>query len=461
MNNKIQTTSVRPESTRRDFLKRSALTAGVVAAGGLLRPAAFGQAPSANVAGAGNKLTLGFIGVGAQGLNAHIRGVLENMGANNVAIAAVCDVSRHRIDEAKKVIAAGGGGTAVEGFEDYRKLLERKDIDAIFCCTVDHWHCKITCDSLNAGKAVYVEKPMTRYLDEAWQVYDTVKKTGKVFQVGSQGTSDGKWHQAAKWVKDGMIGPVVMLQGSYMRNSPKGEWNYPIYPWATPQDINWGMWVGDQIKSRREFSADDFFRWRKYFPFCSGLLGDLLPHKLHPYLLASASTEFPERVACIGSNRFKSDKGTAGTPQRDSPEIVQVIAEFPSGMTLSMTSSSVNETGLQEMIRGTMGDLYMGGNRVELKPQKPFADEVDPETSPTFPPESIPLHQKNFFDAIRGLAPANAGIDLAMRVQTIISLAEQSNRMNCMCGFDPKTRQITIADGKVVPALTYGTLQQS
>lgn len=461
MHNNIQNISARPESTRREFLKRSALTAGIVAAGGLLRPQAFGQAPSAGALGANSKITLGFVGVGAQGLNAHIRGVLENMGANNVAIAAVCDVSKHRVEEAKKTITDGKGGTP-EGFEDYRKLLERKDIDAIICATVDHWHCKVSCDALNAGKSVYVEKPMTRYLDEAWQIYDVVKKTGKVLQVGSQGTSDAKWHQAAKWVKAGMIGPVVMLQGSYMRNSPKGEWNYPIYEWAKSDDINWKMWLGDQIKSRKDFSPDDYFRWRKYYPYCSGLLGDLLPHKLHPYLLASATTEFPSRVACIGSNRFASDKGTAGTPPRDSAEIVQVVAEFPNGMTLNMTSSSVNETGLQEMIRGTKGDLYMGGNRVELKPQKPYADEIDPETSASFPPESIPDHHKNFFDAIRDVVPQpNANIDLALRVQTIISLAEQSNRLNCMCSFDPKTRKITIADGKEAPALSYGTLPQS
>lgn len=463
MNHQKQIIPARSESTRREFLKRTAITAGAVAATGFLRTPVYGQAtaPSANVAGANSKITLGFVGVGGQGLNAHIRGVLENMAANNVTIAAVCDVSKTRIAEAKKTIAAGGIAT-VEGFEDYKQLLARKDIDAIFCSTVDHWHCRVSVDALNAGKSVYVEKPMTRYLDEAWQVYDAVKKTGKVLQVGSQGTSDSKWHKAAAWIKEGKIGPVVMMQGSYMRNSPKGEWNYPIFDWAKPDDINWAIWHGEQIKSRKEFSADDYFRWRKYYPYCAGLLGDLLPHKLHPYLLASASTEFPMRVACIGSGKFESDKGTAGTPARDSAEITHVIAEFPNGMTMNMTSSSVNETGTQEMIRGTKADLYMGGNKVELKPQKPYADEIDPEVSDPFPPESIPNHHKNFFDAIRGVVPQpNANIDLAIRVQTIISLAEQSNRLSMMCSFDPKTRKITAADGKEVTPITYGALPQS
>jgi len=87
---------------------------------------------------------------------------------------------------------------------------------------------------MQAGKHIYVEKPMSRYLDEAFQVHDTVKATGKIFQVGSQGCSDMKWHKAAEWIKAGKIGAVVMAQGSYMRNTPKGEWNYNIQAWCSP-----------------------------------------------------------------------------------------------------------------------------------------------------------------------------------------------------------------------------------
>ncbi len=461
MNKQTNTSNLQSE-TRRDFIKKSATVAAAVAATGFLRTPVYGQAtaPSANVVGANSKITLAFVGCGAQGMNAHIRGILQDMKANNVVPAAVCDLSKTRRADAKKAI--GEAGVTVDEYEEYQKVLDRKDIDAVLCATVDHWHKRVTCDSLTAGKHVYVEKPMTRYLDEAFEVYDTVKKTGKVLQVGSQGTSDNKWHKAAEWIKAGKIGPVVMLQGSYMRNSPKGEWNYPIFPWASAQDINWNLWHGDQIKTHKEFSTDDYFRWRKYYAFCSGLLGDLLPHKLHPYLLASAATEFPSRVCCIGSQKFASDKGTAGTPPRDSAEIVQVTADFPNGMTLNMTSSSVNETGLQEMIRGTKADLYMGGNKVELKPEKPYSEEIDPETSAPFPPESIPLHQKNWFDAIRGVVPQpNANIDLAIRVQTIISLAEMSNRLSVMCLFDEKTRKVTDGTGKEIPLLTYGSLPQS
>jgi hypothetical protein len=275
-------------ATRRDFLKRTATAAAAVAATGLIMTPVYGQstAPSANVAGANSKLTLGFIGLGNQGLNSHLKPVVASAGDYNIAVAAVCDVSKHRVEEA----AAAAEGA--KGYGDYRQLLERKDIDVIFCATVDHWHAKVSLDALNAGKHVYVEKPMTRYLGEAFEVYDTVKKTGKILQVGSQGCSDLKWHKAAEWIKAGKIGKIVMLQGSYMRNTPKGEWNYTKQPWASKEDINWALWTGNQIKAKKDFSPEDYFRWRKYYRYCAGLLGDLFRTSCIPTCSPPATRSF-------------------------------------------------------------------------------------------------------------------------------------------------------------------------
>jgi predicted dehydrogenase len=445
--------------SRRDFIMKAATAAAAVASANLFKTSVYGQsqAPAAGrVIGANDRIVVGFVGVGGQGLNAHVNFAKKLLAENNLALAAVCDVSKTRVAQAKEVI---GGDCA--GFDDYRKLLERKDIDAIFCSTVDHWHTRVTVDALNAGKHVYVEKPMTRYLGEAFEIYDAVKKTGKIVQVGSQGCSDMKWHKAAEWIRAGKIGPVVMSQGSYMRNNPKGEWNYTIQSWCTAEDVNWEAWLGTQIKKRGPFSADQYFRWRKYYPYCAGLLGDLFPHKLHPYMLATGNPEFPTRVAAIGTRKVHTDKGTPGTPERDVPEIIQLIAEFPSGMVMHITSSSVNEMGTQEMIRGHKANLVMAGNRVELRPERPFTDEMDPETSESFAPEDIGEHHKNWFSCIRGNKQPNANVELAVRVQTVVSLAEMSERLNTMCVFDEKARKITTAEGKEVKALTYGSLELS
>ena len=450
-------------TTRRKFIQHTATAAAAVATVNMFKTPVYGQntAPSTGrVIGANDRIVVGFIGVGGQG-TAHVNSMKNDAGANNVVLAAVSDVSKRRIEDAQKTI-----GGEVKGYEDYRKLLERNDIDAICCATVDHWHTRVSVDAMNTGKHVYVEKPMTRYLGEAFEIYDTVKKTGKILQVGSQGCSDLKWHKAASLIKQGRIGPVVMSQGSYMRNAPKGEWNYAIKDWATANDINWNLWLGSQIKTRQSFDPDHYFRWRKYYPYCAGLLGDLFPHKLHPYMLATGNPQFPIRVASVGSRKVETDKNTPGTYMRDVEEIIQLIAEFPDGMVMHITSSTVNETGTQEMIRGHKATLTMQGNKVVLTPERSFAEEVeaaefkDMDGKP-FIGEPIGIHEKNWFDSIRANKQGNAGIDLAVKVQTVISLAEMSDRTSTMCLFDEKTRKVTDGSGRDLTIPTYGTFERS
>src|SRR5688572_15200158 len=240
--------------TRRHFIKHAATAAAAVAATPVFKTPVYGQAQAPSpgrVLGANDRIVVAFIGVGGQGM-AHVRSIKSNASDNNVALAAVCDVSKTRIADAKKAI-----GGECEGFTDHRKLLERKDIDAVCISTVDHWHTVCSLDALNAGKHVYVEKPMTRYLGEGFQIYDAVKRTGKILQVGSQGCSDAKWHKSAEWIRAGRIGPLVMAQGSYMRNAPEGEWNYPIQKWCTAEDTDWNHWLGP-VKKKVPFSADHY-----------------------------------------------------------------------------------------------------------------------------------------------------------------------------------------------------------
>jgi hypothetical protein len=117
--------------------------------------------------------------------------------------------------------------------------------------------------------------------------------------------------------------------------------------------------------------------------------------------------------------------------------------------------------GTREAIRGHKANLIMAGNKVELRPERPFTDEIDPETSQAFPAETIEAHHKDFFDSIRANRQPNCGIDLALRVETIVSLAEMSQRLNVLCCFDEATRKITTAEGRELQVITYGTLEQS
>lgn len=445
---------------RRDFIKKAATAAAAVAATPLLRTPVYGQnqAPSANVAGANNRIAVAVVGVGFGIGQNHLIGLHEKSNENNTVVAAASDVFNKRRTFAKDKANLKDADLYV----DYRKMLERKDIDAVLIATHDPMHTQITLDSLESGKHVYCEKPMTRYLDEAFKVYETVKKTGKVFQVGSQGCSAAGWHKCAELIKTGKVGTLVWGQGYYCRNSVGGEWNYPIESESTAENIDWERWQGP-VKQRVPFSAERFHRWRKYFPYCSGLLGDLVPHRLHPLMLASGNPEFPVRVACIGSHNVHSDKAVPDVPEREVPEHVELIAEFPSGYMITITCSTVNAKSPGFVIYSHKATMEIGssGERIQLIPEKDFAEEIDPETFTGLQPEDIRVHEKNWFDCIRTGKTPNANIDLAIRVQTVISLAEMSDRLKMTCLFDEKTRKITDHTGKEVAAITYGTLPQS
>jgi predicted dehydrogenase len=452
--------------TRRDFIKKAATVSAAVAATGILKTPVYGQstAPSTGkVLGANDRISVAVIGVGnGIGMN-HLEGIHKFASENNVVVGGACDLFNKR-----RGLAAQKAGIAEKDlYTDYRKLVERKDIDAVVVATHDVWHNKISCDAMEAGKHVYCEKPMTRYLGEAFQVHDTVKKTGRIFQVGSQGSSAGAWHKAAELIKAGKIGQLVWSQGYYCRNSGpssanKGEWNYPIEGETKPENLDWETWLGP-VKKRVPFNADHFHRWRKYYPYCGGLLGDLVPHRLHPLMLASGNPEFPARVVSIGTKNVHSDKYSPGTPERDVPEHVQLTAEFPSGYMLTITCSTVNAKSPGFVIYGHKATLNLAdqGNRFELLPEQPFTEEIDPEQFSGLQPEDIRVHEKNWFDCIRSNKQPNAGIDLAIRVQTVISLAEMSERLKMTCLFDEKTRKITDGNGKEVAAITYGTLELS
>ncbi len=442
---------------RREFLKKSATAAAAVAAGSLLRPA-YGQAPSANVTGANNRIALGIIGVGFGIGQNHLVGIHENSNQNNAVVAAASDVFNKR----RKFAQDKAGLKEADTHVDYRKLLERKDIDAILIATHDPIHAQASIEAMEAGKHVYCEKPMTRYLDEAFKVYDTVKRTGKIYQVGSQGCSAAGWHKCAELIKSGKLGTLVWSQGYYCRNSIPGEWNYLIENETLAENIDWARWMGP-VKKKVPFSAEDFHRWRKYFRYCAGLYGDLVPHRLHPLMLASGTPEFPSRVVAIGTHNVHSDLAVPGTPEREVAEHIQFLAEFPSGYMITITCSSVNakSPGFSIYTHKATLDIGSSGERVSLVPEKDFAEEIDPETFTGLQPEDLRVHEKNWFDSIRANKAPNANIDLAIRVQTVISLAEMSDRLKIACLFDEKTRKITDASGKEIAPITYGTMADS
>jgi predicted dehydrogenase len=334
-----------PALSRRRFLKTTALGLGAAA---LAAPA------TGRALGAAERLRFGVIGCGGDNCGRgteHLRNLQKrsekgDRGAtrDNVEVAGICDVFSLYRDRAR-AIAPGA-----EVHTDFHKLLERKDVDAVVIATPDHWHAPMAIAAMEAGKDVYLEKPMTLTVDEAREVYQTSRRTGRIVQVGPQATGKGKYWAAAEAIKKGLIGKVVLSTASYCRNSPDGEWNYPILPEANPETVDWKAWLGRAPE--RAWSPERFFRWRKYWDYSGGVATDLFYHRLAPLLIAIGQ-EFPTRVTASGGIYVQKDG-------RDVPDTYTTSIDYPSGHTIVISGSMANDVRIPEVIRGTQASIFLG-----------------------------------------------------------------------------------------------------
>jgi predicted dehydrogenase len=328
---------------RRDFVK-SAVGAGVAIKSLGRAPDVFG-----NVRGANDHINVAVIGVGGRGRD--LLGWVMRTGEqpNTPArVVAVSDVYAKRLRGAKEAAKCGG-------HMDYREVLERKDVDAVIIATPDHWHARMAIEAMDKGKDVYLEKPMTHTIEEAKKVHEKVKQTKRVLQVGSQTTSSDQWWKARKAIADGMIGKLIMSQGSYHRNSTQGEWNWPIDQAAGPNGkgddfIDWKMWLGSAPK--RDYNADRFFRFRKYWDYSGGIATDLFYHVMAPLNICWGEAQFPYRVMASGGIYVFKD-------EREVPDTFMLTADYPQGHSLVLSSSMANETHIPGLIRGHEGTIMM------------------------------------------------------------------------------------------------------
>lgn len=442
-------------SSRREFLRNAAAAAAAATATPALAKSRVFTIGSPRAIGANERIQIGHVGLGSQGYGAHVRLLKERASRNNTEQIAVCDLYRRRLRKAGTELSLSESAW----YDDYRRMLENDDLDAVVVATSDNWHAQIAIDSMEAGKHVYCEKPMCKTVDEAFAIYDTVKKTGRTFQIGSQGTSDPMHYTVRDVVKSGKLGKVVMGQASYNRGDNRiGEWNsYGDNPYKAPHDKAGPMATGDDYIDWKTFrkgqgpkawDADRFFRWRKYRAYGSGLVGDLMPHKLHPMFIAmniptTGLEGFPKRVSSGGVLAVQKVNPDTKKPDREVPDFTYMTADWDD-FSMIIMSSTINEQNMRPMIRGNKGTIIFAGDSGQIIPERNFSDEVEAETVPLRGNgEPIPVHHKNWLDCIRDGKTPNGNIDLAVRVQTMIALGELAERYSETFTFDPKTRRTT------------------
>jgi predicted dehydrogenase len=279
-----------------------------------------------------------------------------------VKLVAVCDLYTGRLDHAKELY-----GNDLFTTKNYLDILERKDIDAIIISTTDHWHDRISIDALNKGKHVYCEKPMVHKLEEGAAVIAAQKKTGKVFQVGSQRVSSIVTEKAKEIYESGAIGDLVLVETFTDRQGPGGAWQYSIPTDASPDTIDWERFIGNAPKV--PFDPIRFFRWRNYQDYGTGIAGDLFVH-LFSGLHTVISAKGPSRIYASGGLRYWKDG-------RDTPDVITSIHDYPAtdkhaAFNLQMRVNFVDGSGGGEQLRlvGTDGVIIVDGGGVKVKRSK-------------------------------------------------------------------------------------------
>ena len=365
------------KTSRRDFIKRAAastLAAGAAPTIMMSRESKATSGPSASPISANDTLQIATIGIGGRGFH-DTRTALKMDGVELVAAADCYEGRLTRTNEAF--------GDHVATTRDYREVLGRSDVDAVIIATPDHWHSQIAQEAMEAGKHVYLEKPMVQDLAEGHQVIDAQKKSGRVVQVGSQRVSSIMYEKAKELYEEGAIGTLNMVQARYNRNSALGAWQYSIPPDASPETIAWEQFLGEAPD--RPFDPKRFFRWRNYWDYGTGVAGDLFVHLysgIH-YVLGSKG---PTQVMASGGLRHWLDG-------RDVPDVQMGIYEYPETdshpdftLALQVNFADGGGGGQDFQFIGDEGMITIGYNRVVLS-KLPPRDEAPGYTIGTFAEE--------------------------------------------------------------------------
>ncbi len=312
--------------TRRDFGKSAAAAAATAAVANLAQTAASAD----RVAGANEKIRLGFIGLGNRGDQVLDAFLLQP----DCEVVAVCDLWQPYVDFAVSKI-----GTSPKQHKDYRQVLDRKDVDAVVISTPDHWHALQTIHACQAGKDVYVEKPLSLRVAEGRRMVDAARAAKRVTQVGLNRRSAAFVKEAAEVVQSGVLGKITTVRAFHIQN----EYPYGIGKPADgkpPEGLDWDAWLGPAPLVAYNKNRT-FYRFRWFFDYSGGQLTNFGVHYLDVIHWALGQ-QAPLAVTAMGGK-------VADMDNRQVPDTLEVLWTYPGGTLV--TFSQYNASGARRASR--------------------------------------------------------------------------------------------------------------
>jgi predicted dehydrogenase len=403
------------------------------------------------ILGANDRVRVGFVGLGNRGDQ-----VLDAFLVHKDAeVVALCDIYQPYVD-----FAAGKAGGTSSRFTDYRKLLEMKDLDAVAISTPDHWHALQMIHACEAGKDVYVEKPLSLVVSEGRAMVNAARRHNRVVQVGIHRRSAAFVKEAAELVRGGAIGKVSVARSFHIQNEwPNGIGNPP--DGQPPADLNWDAWLGPAPK--RAFNTNrTFYRFRWFYDYSGGQVTNFGVHYMDAIHWALGQ-DAPLAVTAMGGKFAVEDN-------RDIPDTLEVIWTYP-GNTL-VTFSQFNATAapaardrrVEIEFRGTKGTLYLFSDGYEIVPDDitpnefPARTPVDRRLERGYRTGAKPLiqpakstggnadtrhHARNFLDCVKSRAACNCDIETGHRSTSATLVANIALKTKSQLEWDRKAERFT------------------
>lgn len=381
-------------TNRRTFLKQAAM--GTAAAIVL---------PSAKVLGANNRVRVGMIGVGDRGTDL----LNQVRGQSGVELVAMADIYSRRRDAAKSKVPG------IETYAEYRRLLDRKDIDGVIVASPLHIHARHFLDTLAAGKDLYSEKTMTWSIPEADKCLAAAKSSGRVVQIGLQHQSSGALVDAKQLIADGSVGKVTQVESWMSRNTPhgKGQWVRPVPSDCTVANVDWAAFLNG--RPDRPFDGFKLINWRLFWEFSGGNCAENMVHQI-AWIMSALDLPLPS-AAYMSGGVFSEKDG------REVPDTIAVTLDYPKDIVVTWQSTFSNKHyELGDRILGSDGTLE---HHFE-EPIQYWPETVNRQGESMKGKSHNQDHMKNWIDCMRTRGEPNATVEIGYRSAVAVHMANLS-----------------------------------
>jgi predicted dehydrogenase len=409
--------------SRRDFLKTSA--AAGLAFPTIVPAAVFGaEAPS-------ERLTVGCIGVGRMGTG----DLREALGFKQVQVVAVCDLDARRVKIAQTTVESsyakrspGGTYKGCAAYGDFRELTARSDIDAVQIATPDHWHALPAIEAARSGKDIFLQKPLTLTIHEGRVLSDTVRRYGRIFQVGSQQRSDKEFRTACELVRNGRIGKLQRILVGF--GTDPGCEPKPAMP--VPEGLNYEMWLGpapwapyteDRVHPQQSITARP--GWLRISDYGAGMITGWGSHHLD-IAHWGMGTEHTGPVEVQGEAQFPKDG------LWDVHGDFRIEYTYANGVKMVVADEKKNKGGV--VFEGTDGWVFVTRGRIDAEPKSLLQATIGPGETKLYVSNH---HKGNFYECVKSRAETIAPVEVGHRSCTACLLGDIAMRLGRKLRWDP------------------------